>query len=137
MTRVSVVPLTSDRHADWAKVYNKGRLNLSGFVPLHEQELRAMMRNHVCDQETMYFGLEGRRPTAVARYLEDADSGMSFITDLISLPGMKSGVEALVEFFMLRARENRSTVLTSWTFLAQVSVPDILSKFTFDTRRVQ
>ena len=62
---------------------------------------------------------------------------MSFIADLTSLPDTNPGVEALVEFFMERARENGSTGLASWTFMAQVRVPDILSKFTFNTRRVR
>jgi len=132
-----VIPLTSDRYDDWVRVYNEGRQNLSGFAPLHTQELKAMIRNHQCVQEDMFLALQGRRPTAVARFLADGDSRMSFIADLTSLSDMNSGVEALVEFFLERARENGSTGLASWTFMAQVSVPDILSKFTFDTRRVR
>jgi len=132
-----VIPLTSDRHDDWLRVYNKGRDNLSGFVPIHPQELGVMIRNQQCTQEDMYLALQGRRPTAVARFLQDAASRMSFIADLVSVPDTSAGIEALVGFFMDLARENGSTSLTSWTFMAQVSTPDTLSKFTFDTRRVR
>ncbi|MFX1416658.1 MAG: hypothetical protein ACFFC0_07585 [Promethearchaeota archaeon] len=132
-----MIPLTSDRHDDWVRVYNAGHQNLSGFVPLHTQELRNMIRNHQFWPEDMYLAIQGRRSIAVARYLEDAHSSRSFIADLASLPNMNSGVEALVEFFMERTRENGSTSLASWAFTAQVRVPDILSRFTFDTRRVR
>ncbi len=132
-----MIPLTSHRFDDWVKVYNEGRENLSGFVPLHTQELRLMIRNHHFRQEDMYIALQGTRPIAVARYSADSDSGISFVADLAFLPDMNSGIETLVEFLMKLARKNGSIGLTSWTFMAQVSIPDILSRFTFDTRRVR
>jgi hypothetical protein len=137
LTKVSVVPLTKDRYDDWVRVYNEGRQNISGFVSLHTQELGVMLRNGQCKENDMYLALHGRRPTAAARFLEEVDSRVSFIADLTSLPDISSGVEALIEFFMERARLNGSTNLASWTFMSQLRVPDILSKFTFDTRRVR
>ncbi|MFX0045088.1 MAG: hypothetical protein ACFE8Z_04520, partial [Candidatus Hermodarchaeota archaeon] len=85
----------------------------------------------------LYLALRNRRPTATARFLKDVDSKMSFIADLSSVPDTNSGVEALIEFLMERARENGSMAVASWAFMAQVRVADILSKFTFDTRRVR
>ncbi|MFQ5833352.1 MAG: hypothetical protein ACE5H4_11655 [Candidatus Thorarchaeota archaeon] len=137
MTRTTLATLSENQVHDWVRVYNEGRRNLPGFVPLTAQDLELLIKAGLCRRESMYIAFEGKRPTAVARFLESDTEGASFVTDLSSLSRRTSGAPALIENFMDKARVTAATSLISWSFMAQVRIGDILSKFTFEPKRVR
>jgi hypothetical protein len=136
MTKTSIAQLTDQRIDDWLRVYNEGKKNLPGFKPLLAQELNGLIKQGAANPERVLLGIEGGVPTAVARYIGSDDSQSAFMSDVSILPGKTKGLHELTEFVMVWAREIGAKRIAVWTPLSSIKVPDVLSEYTFEARRV-
>ncbi|MHA2003944.1 MAG: hypothetical protein ACXABV_14910 [Candidatus Thorarchaeota archaeon] len=136
MTKTSIVQLTDQSIDDWLRVYNEGKKNLPGFKPLLAQDINELIKQGAVNPERVLMGLEGGIPTAVARYIGSDDSRSAFMSDVSILPGRTKGLQELTEFVMVWAREIGAKRITAWTPLSAIKVPDVLSEYTFEARRV-
>ncbi|MHA1939242.1 MAG: hypothetical protein ACXACD_04785 [Candidatus Thorarchaeota archaeon] len=136
MTKTSIVQLTDQRIDDWLTVYNEGKRNLPEFKPLTPQDLNGLMKQGAVNPERIILGLEGEVPTAVARYIGSDDSQSAFMSDVSILPGTTKGLHEITEFVMAWARDIGAKRIAAWTPLSAIKVPDVLSEYTFEARRV-
>lgn len=136
MTKTSIVQLTDQRIDDWLTVYNEGRRNLPEFNPLAPQELNGLIKQGAVNPERILLGLEGSVPTAVARVIGSDDSQAAFMSDVSIMPGTTKGLHGIVEFVMAWARDIGAKRIAAWTPLSAIKVPDVLSEYTFEARRV-
>ncbi|MFW9845512.1 MAG: GNAT family N-acetyltransferase [Candidatus Thorarchaeota archaeon] len=136
MTRNSVLPLSDDRLNDWLRVYNDGNDNTPNFKPLTKEELKALIKKGSANPDKMYLGLEGAKPTAVARFIGSEDAHTAFLSDISILPDYSEGLQALTTHMMEWAREIGAKRVVAWASFSSIRIPDILSEFTFDPRRV-
>jgi hypothetical protein len=136
MTKTTVAQLTDERIEDWLRVYNEGRDNLPGFQPLMRRELDALLKQGVVNPERTLLGLEDGIATAVSRYIGSEDSQSAFMSDLSIMRGKTKGLEEIIEFVMAWARDIRANRIAAWTPLSAIKVPDVLSEYTFEARRV-
>ncbi|MFW9887635.1 MAG: hypothetical protein ACFFER_05595 [Candidatus Thorarchaeota archaeon] len=136
MTKTTIARLTDERIEDWLRVYNEGKRNLRDFQPLIRQELDVLIKQGVVNPERTLLGLEDGIATAVSRYIGSEDSQSAFMSDLSIIRGKTKGLEEIIEFTMVWARNIRANRIAAWTPLSAIKVPDVLSEYTFEARRV-
>jgi hypothetical protein len=136
MTTTSIAQLTDERFEDWLRVYNKGRENLPDFQPLMPQDLNTLIKQGAVSPERSLLGLEDGNATAVSRYIGSDDSQSAFMSDVSIIPGKTKGLQGIIEFVMDWARDIRAKRIAAWTPLSAIKVPDVLSEYTFEARRV-
>ncbi|KXH72914.1 MAG: hypothetical protein AM326_00885 [Candidatus Thorarchaeota archaeon SMTZ-45] len=136
MTRTSIVQLTSEWIDDWLKVYNKGKINLPEFKPLTSQQLNHLIKQGTANPERMLLGLEGGVPTAVARYIGSDEPQTVYLSDVSILPGKTNGLQGIAEYVMAWARDSGAERIAAWTPMSTIKIPDVLSEYTFEARRV-
>lgn len=136
MTRTSVIPLSDNRMKDWLRIYNTGNENTPNFTPLTKDELQTLIKKGAANPDKMYLGLEGAKPTAVGRFIGSDDAHTVYFSDASMLPDYSEGFQALTTHMLERAREIGARRVASWASISSIRIPDILSEFTFDPRRV-
>jgi hypothetical protein len=136
MTKTTIAQLTEERIEDWLRVYNGGKGSLPDFQPLMRRELDALIKQGVVNPERTLLGLEDGIATAVSRYIGSEDSQSAFMSDLSIMRGKTKGLEEIIEFVMAWARDIRANRIAAWTPLSAIKVPDVLSEYTFEARRV-
>ncbi|MFX0054553.1 MAG: hypothetical protein ACFFAX_15765 [Promethearchaeota archaeon] len=136
MTKASIAQLTDERIDDWLRVYNEGKGNIPEFHPLMPHELKALIKQGVVNPERTLLGLEDGIATAVARYIGSDDSQSAFMSDISIISGKTEGLQCIIEFVMDWARDIRAKRIAAWTPLSAIKVPDVLSEYTFEARRV-
>jgi hypothetical protein len=136
MTRKSIVQLTDEWIDDWLRVYNEGKKNLPEFKPLTSQELDELIKKGAVGPDRILLGLEGGVPTAVGRHIGSEDTHSAYLSDLSILSGKTKGLQAIFEYVMTWARDIRAERIVAWTPMSAIKVPDVLSEYTFEARRV-